>query len=593
MKNKPKQHLWSFTWKISSWYASCMGTCLLILMVHAALAQKKTMQKSKTDFGVVFNEDGDFAFLSPDPVLAEKLLRLNVASHAALGVKTYTFSIGAGSDVLYYNTKIASPYGWRKTKYELQDSGWAARLRSARTCIASGLDAVNIAGKEARRQGMFFVPSMRMNDSHFMADPYNYPLTGKFWVDNGEKYKIGSSPILFDKNYGNLFDYSHKEVRDFRYAVFNEAVELHKDIIDGFELDFNRVQVFFPKGKANEGMPYMTALLRSMRQRLNALSKEKGKPMYLFVRIPPSMESCVHAGLDIQTWIKEGLVDLVSPSQLMTLAHDMPIQDMIKLAKQNDVQVYPSLFPRTSFRKAMVPSAEDLGLEHAYGRKATLPELMGAASNYAEMGADGFYLFNFKGGEKDEGFRPHPDWMYALVGTLKTRMSYTGEKVYAVTKTYYNDNQLPSYAYAKQLPLRMQQKTTFQILVGEHLSESVFPVKSCVLRLGLGEKEKMPLSVRLNGTELLPVHAFDELSSTTNKKLPPDLAMNTVVYAINEPMILKKGVNEVEVDAGNALVTDIEIGVSHFSQLDLFMLGKKIPPINQFLKNYNHIQKEK
>lgn len=589
--SKPTQHLWFFG-RFSSWHAYCMGTCMLILLGHAVLAQKKTIQKSKPDFGVVFNEDGDFAFLSPDPLVAEKLLQLNVASHAALGVKTYTFSIGAGSDVLYYNTKVASPYGWRQTKYELQDSGWAARLRSARTCIGSGLDAVTIAGKEAKAQGMLFLPSMRMNDSHFMADPYNYPLTGKFWVDNGEKYKIGIPPILFDKNYGNLFDYSHKEVRDFRYAVFNEALELHKDIIDGFELDFNRVQVFFPKGKAAAGMPQMTAFLRSVRKRLNELSREKGKPMYLFVRIPPSIESCVNAGLDIQNWIKEGLIDLVSPSQLMTLAHDMPIQDMIKLGRQHGVQVYPSLFPRTSFRKAMVPSADDLGLDHEYGRIATLPEIMGAASNYNAMGADGIYLFNFKGGEKDEGFRPHPDWMYALVGTLKTRMSYTGEKVYAVTKTYYNDNQLPSYAYAKQLPLRMQQKTTFQILVGDHPSESVFPVKSCIVRIGLGENDKMPLSVRLNGTELLPVHAFAELTSTTNKKLPPDLAMNTIVYAINDLSILKKGINEIEVNAGNALVTDIEIGVSHYNQLDLFMLGKKVPPLNQFLKKFNHIQKE-
>lgn len=592
MMSTPKQYLRLLVWKISSWHIYCIGTCLLMVMGHAVLAQKKTTQKSKPDFGVVFNEDGDFAFLSPDPLIAEKLLRLNVASHAALGVKTYTFSIGAGSDVLYYNTKIASPYGWRQTKYELQDSGWAARLRSARICIASGLDAVNIAGKEARRQGMLFIPSMRMNDSHFMADPYNYPLTGKFWMEHGEAYKIGSSPILFDKNYGNLFDYSHKEVRDFRYAVFNEAVELHKDMIDGFELDFNRVQVFFPKGKASEGMPYMTALLRSIRQRLNALSREKGKPMYLFVRIPPSMESCIHSGLDIQSWIKEGLVDLVSPSQLMTLAHDMPIQDIIKLAKQNAVQVYPSLFPRTSFRKAMDPSAEDLGLADAYGRKATLPELMGAASNYAAMGADGVYLFNFKGGEKDEGFRPHPDWMYALVGTLKTRMSYTGEKVYTATKTYYNDNQLPSYAYAKQLPLRMQQKASFTMLVGDHPGESVFPVKTCILRIGLGEKGRIPLSVTLNGTVLMAVHAFDELSSSPNKKLPPDLAMNTIVYAINDPSIIKKGINEIEVDAVNALVTDIEIGVSHFNQLDLFMLGKKIPSINQFQKKYNHIQNE-
>ena len=153
-----------------------------IFMIDASIAQTRKTNHSTVDFGIVFNEDGDFAFLSPDPIRAKQLLELNVSAHAALGINTYTFSIGAGSDVLYYNTKVASPHGWRQTSYELKDSNWAARINNARSCIAAGMNAVLIAGKEAKRNGMRFMPSLRMNDSHFMSDPYNYPLTGKFWI---------------------------------------------------------------------------------------------------------------------------------------------------------------------------------------------------------------------------------------------------------------------------------------------------------------------------------------------------------------------------------------------------------------------------
>ena len=549
---------------------------VFFLMIDTSIAQTK---KTTFDFGVVFNEDGDFAFLSPDPVKARQLLELNVAAHAALGINTYTFSIGAGSDVLYYKTKAASPYGWRQTSYESKDSNWAARIRSARSCIAAGMNAVLVAGKEAKRNGMRFIPSLRMNDSHFMTDPYNYPLTGKFWIDNGERLKIGKSPLPFSKDYGNLFDYTHKEVRDFRYAVFEEAILLHQDIIDGFELDFNRVQVFFPREKNEEGMKLMTALLRKMRNRLNLLAKQKGRPMHLFVRVPPSTAACNLAGLDIQTWIKEGLVDLVTPSQLMTLAHDMPIQDMIDLGKQHGVQVYPSLFPRTSFRKAMLPAADGYGMDLPYGRIANLAELLGAAANYRVMGAKGFYLFNFKGGDRDEGFRPHPDWMYALVAGLKNEKLNTGDKVYAVTKSYYNDEQQPSYAYVKQVPRQLQGEESFQLIVGENPTAAAFPLKSCILRVGV--KDSVLLNIKLNGVALTRFKVFSEEATLTGKKLPPDLASHTLIYLVNDPAILKKGINALQVSGAKTTITDIELGFSYFNQLDLFMLGKKLPPINQ------------
>ena len=84
-------------------YIKLFLVCLVgITAVHA---QKKNIATTKSSFGVMLNEDGDFAFVDPDPRRAEQLLRANVDGHAALGIKTYIFSLGAGSDVLYYPTK--------------------------------------------------------------------------------------------------------------------------------------------------------------------------------------------------------------------------------------------------------------------------------------------------------------------------------------------------------------------------------------------------------------------------------------------------------------------------------------------------------
>jgi hypothetical protein len=74
---------------------------------------------------------------------------------------------------------------------------------------------------------------------------------------------------------------------------------------------------------------------------------------------------------------------------------------------------------------------------------------------------------------------------------------------------------------------------------------------------------------------------FAEEATLTGKKLPPDLASHTLIYLVNDPAILKKGINALQVSGAKTTITDIEMGFSYFNQMGLFMMGKKIPAINQ------------
>lgn len=541
-----------------------------ILLAAAAIAAdapapaKGELAKRRPDFGVILNDDGDLSFVDPDPKLAERLLRANIEAHAALGIGTLVYCIGSGSDTLNYPTKVASPIGWRKTKVEREVKSWLPRMENARAAIAANLDAVRIAGEESHRNGLRFLPSLRMNDSHFIFDPLNYPLTGEFWMKNHERLSIGDSPVSFRKGYENLFDYRHKEVRDFRLAIIDEVIARNADVIDGFELDFNRVQVFFPKGKAEDGAPLMRELVRDVRRRLDAVERQTGRPMSLFVRIPPSLESCRWAGLEVEKWIEEGLVDLVSPAQLMTLAHDMPIRDLIAKAHSHGVRVYPSLYPRTSWRAPLKLDLPDFGLDTPVNCAATKAEVLGAAANYRNMGADGFYLFNYYGMETGE--RPHPDSMHGLLAALRHNKPDASPKTFAVTKTYYHDNVEPSYAYVKQLPAVVDGERKFSIEVGELPGDSPFPLESCVLRLGLKDDTNNPApELALNGRALQPLKTV--AVAPRKKPLPPDAATRTVVYQISDPAILKRGTNLLTVRGGKLPVTDLEISFSHRNKL--------------------------
>lgn len=537
----------------------------------------------KPNFGVILNDDGDFSFMSPDPATATSILQANVAATAALGVKTYVLCVGAGSGGLYYPTKAGSEFGWRKTIYEdkSDSDGWAARTKNARLFLKAGLSVVTIAGDEAKKRGMFFIPSMRMNDDHFMFDPFNYPLTPKFWLDNHNKFSIKNSPIAFSKEegnlYGNLLDYTYPEVRDYILAIIKEVIDLNKNRIDGFELDFNRVQVFFPKNRALNGYPLMTDLVRKVRSKLNEVAKEQHRPMYLFVRVPPSEDACKWAGLDINTWMKENLVDLVSPSQLMTLAYDMPIYELTKTAQKYSVQMYPSLYPRTNYRVPFVPSAKDLGMGSSFHRDATLSETLAAAANYRLMGVDGYYLFNYYG--PDQGSRPYPNWMYALVASLKQNIPNAAEKVFAVTKTYYHDDKEPSYSYVKQLPRQIKDSATFNLIIGELPKESPFTPITLALRLGLRNVKGAPLEINLNGKKL-DYWQQSNHSNLNNGNLPPDMAQYSFIYAINDASLLHLGKNKIQIVMDAALVTDVEIGYAYYNKLNSLMLGEAPPHLN-------------
>ncbi len=557
---------------------------LLAILVLATLASAAV--PVRPDFGLVFNDDADLAFVLPDRAKSEELLRANVRALADTPVKTFVYCIGMGGDLLYHNTTVASRAGWRKSSDEKPGSLMEKRMENARVCLAAGSDAVRTAGEAAKQLGLRFIPSLRMNDAHFMANPEGHAMTSEFWFKHRDEYTIKESPLAFQAAYGNLLDYTHAAVRQLRLDTVFEALARNHELVDGFELDFNRFQVFFPKGKAAAGAPLITDLVRQVRARLDALAVAEKRPMYLFVRVPPSVTDCTTAGLEVERWMREGLVDLVSPAQIMTLAGDMPIADLAALAKTTGVRLYPSLYPRTAWRLPFPPTGDARYAGTAAGRDGTLEEIRGAAANYRAMGVDGFYLFNFY--NAFGATRPHDDRLYHVFRDLARPENLRGQSViYAVTKSYYFDGP-GSYAYGKQLPAKLPSAAPLRVTleVAEDESTSPFPLRICEVRVGLrAVPEGARISVRLNGQILFegPTSAgarfvTRQLVKTVPKQ--PDLAEEYLHLPIAEPAAVLRRANEFEISVSSVgskpvEVTDLEVRFDY--QNDLEKLWNRVP----------------
>ncbi len=562
-----------------------MNTATLLAFL-LTVASSLAATRSLPDFGVVFNDDADLAFVVPDRTRAEALLRTNVAALADTPVKTFVYCIGMGGDLLYYNTTVASRVGWRKAPDETPGSLMEKRMENARVCLAQGADAVRTAGETAKRLGLRFIPSLRMNDAHFMADPEKHSMTSEFWFKHRHEFTIKESPLAFQPAYGNLLDFTHAEVRQLRLDTVFEALERNHDLVDGFELDFNRFQVFFPKGRSAAGAPLITELVRAVRTRLDRLAAAEQRPMVLFVRVPPSIADCTTAGLEVERWMREGLVDLVSPAQIMTLAGDMPIADLVALGKQHGVKVNPSLYPRTSWRLPFPANTVDRYAGAKLSREATLEDIRGAAATYRAMGVDGFYLFNFYNAFGSS--RPHDEKLLHVLRDLARSENLPGQPtVYAVTKRYYNDGP-GSYAYGKQLPVKLPSSGALQVSldVPERPDAVPFPLQTCELRLGFRSLSADPVvAVELNGRAIFSGKPGESGRISTRQVIksapkPPDAAEDYVHVPLTWPGSLMKGTNVFAISVTGAAsqveLTDLEVRFDYQNDFEKLWLREPV-----------------
>ncbi len=445
------------------------------------------------------NLDGDLSFTGDTPEESKAKLEQLIDAIADGPATALMWSIGAGSDILYYQTQVASTWGWRRTKYH-DDRKWGKRIERCRAATEAGLDAPRIAAERAKERGLAFYPSYRMNDAHYCSDPLHYPLTGCFWMENQDA-GIGESPVPAFEGYKYLLNFAREDVRAYRLAIITEAMDRYADVMDGFELDFNRFQIFFPPGTAAQNAPLMTDLVIRARKHLDTIARAQKRPLKLIARVPPALKNCAWAGLDIEEWLKRRLLDALIPAQVMTLSHDMPIDEFVRIAKPAGCEVIGSLYGRSGYIWPFSETHDTAAYAAEVSRTPTAPQYLGAALNQRFLGASGHQFYNYI-------LHAHPDTVQALT----TRQ---GPRRFLVTQPYFHDRD-DTYEYRKQLPVPLEpgQNASLRLLIGEDASKS-----TAYLRLGLHGANRdysgVALTLRINGIPLHDGPAAQQLVTTT------------------------------------------------------------------------------
>ena len=201
----------------------------------------------------------------------------------------------------------------------------------------------------------------------------------------GESFEFGR--CRWDGRWSSL-DYGRSEVRDRAFEILRDVARRYD--VDGLELDFFRHPIYFRPQMTGEPVTQghcdlMTGLLRRVRAMTIEQETWRGRPLLISVRVPDSVGYSKAIGLDLERWLEEGLIDMVTGGGYF---HLEPWENLAALGRRYDVPVYPCL------------SASRLGFPALPGDRFNRRKVVGIdvwrgeAARAWDAGVSGIYIFN-------------------------------------------------------------------------------------------------------------------------------------------------------------------------------------------------------
>ena len=389
-------------------------------------------------YRVAVNDDGASLWQYRQvPLSAEGFLRAAVDRMAGADLLCW----GAGNTRFWYGSGVAEDLDTGQQVFPTVQE-WMAHttLRSLR---AAGQEPLALVCERCHRHGMHLYASLRMNDGHFSFPPpadapapgavdfgtphpdqlWNHqrgaddsPLTSEFWRRHPE-CRIGANwpGSVFS---ADLLDYAHGEVRAWWVSIITDIARRFE--VDGVELDFMRNPFFFHPARVAAGRPLMTAFVREVRAVLDEAGRRRGRHLGLAARCPTGLAGCAAIGLDVETWVRDGLLDVLIPSPTRTNKFETDLRPLAAVSRGTRCQVLAgvdTVMPNQTWEQTRALQDEDrlpdpegtesdadyrVLKESRHNREGKRGVLEGmpvnlwralAANAYLD-GADGIYVFN-------------------------------------------------------------------------------------------------------------------------------------------------------------------------------------------------------
>ncbi len=327
---------------------------------------------------LIHNNDGDDISFegsdTPEGFLSHRCQPL-------LGTQVDTLCYGTGVTTLFHHdSEVAETL----ESWGLDGSERDPYVRNQRALREQGLDSLRLVADFAHVHDLEVLWSHRMNDVHDSAPDHEWILARH--KREHPELLMGTPAarqvhqVQTPRWWWSAYDFERSEILDHLCAIQSEVCERYE--IDGVECDYFRNPMFFRTNLDFEPatgaqVAVMTQFQRRLRGIHLAAGEARDRLLLTAVRVPATEERCLYTGIDIRTWLAEGLVDLLFVSGGY-LPFTEPVGGLLGLAGAFDVPAY------VSFNTPLLTR----------DRERPLESLRGAAQNAWQAGADGLQLFN-------------------------------------------------------------------------------------------------------------------------------------------------------------------------------------------------------
>jgi len=410
--------------------------CLVALLVLASYCancaaivesgkMKSMREKAKHRArGIIYNNDGNELYLTRLNSVQDFL---NQRTEPSLGTQVNSTFYCTGVTTLYaHDTDIAERADTLVDSSDFSKRGiypfacnWRDNMKMLR---AAGTDELHAVVTRLHEKGQELFWSHRINDVHDSVLAWPHLLSK--WKINHPQYLMGvpedskKYPMSSPRFWWSTLDFEKPEVRNYLYRITEEVCKRFD--VDGIEIDYFRSPMFFRpnldmKPATRAQLDIMTEFQRRIHEMAIREGNRRGRPILVAVRLPMTVISCNHVGIDIKRWLEEGLLDVLTMEGGYA-PFTMPTRELVKLGHKHNVPVYPTI--------------SNSGMP---GRHNAVEYWRGVAANAWNDGADGIYLFNH--------FPAQPnDALFTQLGSPKTLKWL--DKVFAIDNQFEDEGDL-------------------------------------------------------------------------------------------------------------------------------------------------------
>jgi hypothetical protein len=433
-----------------------------------------------------------------------------------------------------------------------------------------GIDWVEEVALACRRNNIKPWLSVRMNDAHgsenWEKSFFNCEL------QRNPRYRLSGRESGTDgpvNTWNQLLDYSHREVRDYYFAMIRELVEDYD--YEGLELDWMRDPCCCEAPVAQKTLELMTEWIADIRELTRRKAEQTGHPYPLGLRIPVRLDALKSIGLDVATFAREGLIDFIAPSNYWQTTWDVPYEKL-RATLGEEVAIYGVIEDAPNWLECCYdPNVAGLdGFSPSHRCLSASTELLrGNAAGKLAQGADGVYLYNFFCTDEPthNPNLPTPQAQYpALKGLTDLEALRSQSKHYTLATA--NDARMRrAFEFADQLPITLEpgDQHAFSLSMCAEPDAELSNLLELVVQVVVEKRDEAPpFVVRFNGS--LPngeVRATDELLFPTGiftRHMPKNEAWDVHFMARD----IKEGWNELLIlngHSGTARIVSLELAV--------------------------------